>query len=323
MPWIDLHCDTFFELMRRNNGENLCKNSLSVNIEGMRKAGSVAQFFAAFIYGEAFLESGQIAWSAAYQHAKEMLQYAKQEILSNADVLAFAGNTTDLHNNLSDKKISAFLTIEEGGILDGKMERLDELYREGVRLITLTWNFESCIGYPNSREDKMMMKGLKPFGFDVIAEMNRIGMLIDVSHLSDGGFWDVIKYSKSPVVASHSNARALCAHPRNLSDEMIRVLAGKGGVAGVNFYPYFLNGAEHAGVDDLVHHIKHMYQVGGEDVIALGTDFDGFDDAENEVGSVRQLNLLYQALERAGFTERQLEKFCYGNAERVIRDVCR
>lgn len=315
MSWIDLHCDTIFELMRRGNGEGLCSNSLSVDIEGLRQVGSAAQFFAAFIY------AGGIDWNRAYTYALEMLDFVKKELAEHCDDLAFAGDLTGLHNNMAAGKISAFLTIEEGGILDGKMERLEELYRAGVRLMTLTWNYENCIGYPNSRDEKIMMKGLKPFGFEVIAEMNRKGMLIDVSHLSDGGFWDIIKYSKAPVVASHSNARALCPHPRNLSDEMIRVLAGKGGIAGVNFYPYFLNGSDRAGVDDLVRHIKYMYRIGGEDVIALGTDFDGFDDAINELDGIGKLPILSDALSKQGFIERQLEKFCYGNAERVIREV--
>ncbi len=331
MPWIDLHCDTIYELMRRNHGENLCENSLSVNVEGLRNAGSIAQFFAAFIYAGDFQvadgeRSGQtssvkIDWDGAYAHALDMLRYAKKELAEHSEHLAFAGNLKDLHNNVNQKKISAFLTIEEGGILNGKMERLGALYQEGVRLMTLTWNYENCIGYPNSREEKRMMKGLKPFGFELIGEINRKGMLIDVSHLSDGGFWDVIKYSKMPVVASHSNARALCPHPRNLSDEMIRVLAGKGGVIGLNFYPYFLNGTDRAGVDDLVRHIKHMYRVGGEDVIALGTDFDGFDDAINELDGIGKLPILSDALSKQGFSERQLEKFCYGNAERMMR-IC-
>ncbi len=321
--------------MRQGEKENLRANHLCVDIEKLKQAGSIAQFFAAFIYAGDFqvgdgednvemsncISSVKIDWDGAYAHALDILRYAKKEFSEHSNDISFAGNSMDLQKNLMNKKISAFLTIEEGGILDGKMERLEALYREGVRLITLTWNYENCIGYPNSRNEKIMMKGLKPFGFELISEMNRKGMLIDVSHLSDGGFWDVIKYSKSPVVASHSNARALCSHPRNLSDEMIRVLAGKGGVAGVNFYPYFLNGSERAGVDDLVRHIKHMYQVGGEDFIALGTDFDGFDDGVNEIKHIGQLDVLYQALRKAGFTARQLEKFCHGNAERVIQEA--
>ena len=130
------------------------------------------------------------------------------------------------------------------------MNRLHTLYQEGVRLVTLLWNEENCIGSPNSKDRKIMQKGLKPFGFEVVEQMNSLGMLIDVSHLSDGGFWDVLSTSSKPIVASHSNARALCEHPRNLSDDMIRALAEKGGVIGLNFYPYFVNPVGHASVSD-------------------------------------------------------------------------
>ena len=129
----------------------------------------------------------------------------------------------------------ALLTVEEGGVLNGNRNRLEELYQRGVRLITLTWNYENCIGYPNSRNAQEMQKGLKSFGKQMVEEMNERGMLVDVSHLSDGGFWDCIRLSKKPIIASHSNARALCAHPRNLSDEMLCALGECGGVVGLNF----------------------------------------------------------------------------------------
>src|SRR5699024_7042079 len=110
------------------------------------------------------------------------------------------------------------------------LRRLHEFYDAGVRLITLTWNYENAAGYPNSRDSSVMRKGLKPFGKVLIEEMNDLGMIIDVSHLSDGGFWDVARRSKKPFIASHSNARAVTSHPRNLTDEMIRAIAEKGGV---------------------------------------------------------------------------------------------
>ena len=151
--------------------------------------------------------------------------------------------------------------------------------------------------------------------------MNELGMIIDVSHLSDGGFWDVIQNSTKPVVASHSNARTLCSHPRNLSDEMIRALATKGGTTGLNLYPYLLRESGHTTIDDMVQHIWHIYCVGGEDVVAVGTDFDGFDEGESEILHIGQMELIYRALAKKGFTERQLEKFWHGNAMRVIKEV--
>ena len=155
----------------------------------------------------------------------------------------------------------------------------------------------------------------------MVERMNELGMIVDVSHLSDGGFWDVLKYSRKPVVASHSNARALCPHPRNLSDEMIRVLAEKGGISGLNFYPYFLKENGKAGMDDLIRHIEHMYYVGGEEFVAIGTDFDGFDDGELDVEHLGQMERVYDALKKRKFHDSQIEKFWSKNALRLIKEA--
>ena len=165
-----------------------------------------------------------------------------------------------------------------------------------------------------------MQKGLKPFGFEVVEQMNSLGMLIDVSHLSDGGFWDVLSTSSKPIVASHSNARALCEHPRNLTDDMIRALAEKGGVIGLNFYPYFVNPAGHASVSALAEHALHLFYIGGEDSVAIGTDFDGFDGVEIlEIEKAEEMERLWEALKAKGFTEAQIERIAYGNVKRVLQ----
>ena len=318
MRLIDMHCDTIFMLMRMEN-ENLRSSSLCVDIEKMKTAGSMAQFFACFIYVDELVEENK--WEAGYQVALQMISRGKKEFERYSEHLSLAENFDDMMDLYAKGKVAGFLTIEEGGILNGKISRLEELYTHGIRLVTLTWNRENCIGFPNSKDPAIMQKGLKPFGMEVIHRMNELGMIIDVSHLSDGGFWDVIQNSTKPVVASHSNARTLCSHPRNLSDEMIRALATKGGTTGLNLYPYFLRESGHTTIDDMVQHIWHIYCVGGEDVVAVGTDFDGFDEGESEILHIGQMELIYRALAKKGFTERQLEKFWHGNAMRVIKEV--
>ena len=144
-----------------------------------------------------------------------------------------------------------------------------------------------------------------------------------MSHLSDGGFYDVAKISKKPFVATHSDCRALAAHPRNLTDEMIRILAEKGGVSGINFAPAFLDdtpGNEESRVSDMVRHVKHFIEVGGEDCVGIGTDFDGI-RGHLEVGEPGQLALLFDALENAGITPRQIDKIASGNVLRVMKEV--
>ena len=318
MRLIDMHCDTFW-LMMRQQDVSLKKNDLCIDIEKMKTAGSMAQFFASFIHMDHFQEEN--AFGDAYQHALEMIEYGKVELAKCSNSIAIAHNYEELIINRDNGKMSAILTVEEGGIIDGKMENLEELYRQGIRLITLTWNHENCIGYPNSCEAELMNRGLKTFGIEVVQRMNELGMIVDVSHLSDGGFWDVMKYSTKPVVASHSNARALCNHPRNLTDNMIKALAEQGGVAGVNFYPYFLRENGKATVSDIAEHLWHMYQVGGEDVVAFGTDFDGFDEGELDIAHMGEMKFVYDAVKKRGFTERQMEKVLSGNILRVLKDM--
>ena len=318
MRLIDLHCDTIWMLMREKD-TNLKNNRFCVDVEKLKSVGSMAQFFACFIYMDAI--TGENRYDIGYELALEMIARGKKEFAECSQDMLLACSFDDMIKNNEDGKMSAFLTVEEGGILNGDLNRLQTLYDEGIRLITLTWNHENCIGYPNSKEEAIMQKGLKPFGVEVIEKMNQLGMIIDVSHLSDGGFWDVLTYSNKPVVASHSNARSLCNHPRNLFDEMIKALADKGGIAGVNMYPYFINKNGKATVEDIADHVWHMYQTGGENVIAVGTDFDGFDEGELDIAHIGEMEQLYDVVKKRGFSERQMEKFWSGNAMRVMRQV--
>lgn len=317
MNFIDLHCDTLYEMLSGEKQQNLKKNTLKVDLEKLRKADCAAQFFACFICMDEFL--GKSRYDQAYEYVRRMVTCLKKQIWMYPEDLSLACNGKDLRKNQSENKISAFLTLEEGGVISGKIERIQELYDMGIRLITLTWNYENCIGYPNSADQTVMRKGLKPFGIDVVTEMERLGVLVDVSHLSEGGFWDVIRIAKHPPVASHSNARALLDHPRNLSDEQIRALASKGGIAGLNFYPHFLGTEKDSMIEKMVRHIQHMFRTGGEEFVAVGTDFDGFHVKEEmEIRDVGEVGRLWDALEKKGFTQRQIDKIRYGNARRLI-----
>ena len=320
MKLIDLHCDTIWKRMDLDRKGDLMENGCSINIPAMRQAGTKAQFFACFTYIEEWKERG--GYDGAYRHVKEMIHYLKGQTDSFADDMALALNYEELQENAGRGKISACLTVEEGGVLNGKTERLEELYREGVRLMTLMWNYENCIGFPNSSNPSVMRRGLKDFGREVVRKMNELGMIIDVSHASDGVFWDVLEESTQPVVASHSNCRAICPHPRNLTDEMIRTLAKEGGIAGLNFYGPFL-GDEHASkIEEMTSHVLHMLNVGGSEFAAIGTDFDGFDGMDElEIPDAGKMERLWDALKKKGVTERQLDRIWGGNAERVCAQV--
>ncbi len=316
--YIDLHCDTLSGLLELGEDASLEKNPLSVDIAGLKRAGALAQFFACFVC----VSDGE--WESGYQKVLRMIHRMKSEAKRCGEI-AVAESYGDILENQKQKKISAVLTVEEGGILDGKIQRLEELYRYGIRLITLTWNYENCIGYPNSRNPDMMEKGLKLFGRETVERMNELGMIVDVSHLSDGGFWDCIRVSRVPVVASHSNARRLCGHPRNLTDDMLRALAEKGGVAGLNFYPDFLRQDRYAELQDIARHARYMIKTAGEELPAVGTDFDGFavESGQSWIKGPQEMELIRDCMKKEGITERQADKIMGENALRVMREVWR
>ena len=317
MKLIDMHCDTLGRL-QWEPGRVLRENDFCIDLMKMKKTGSLAQFFAAFVYAKRF--EGDI-WKQSYETAINMIEAGKKEFQNNADLIALATNYDEIMANKAAGKMSAILTMEEGGVINGKMENLEELYRQGVRLITLTWNFENCLGFPNSDEPELMKKGLKPFGIEVVERMNDLGMIIDVSHLSDGGFWDVLHNSKKPFVASHSNARALCGHRRNLADDMIRAMAEKGGVAGINFYPNFVHDSGNITAEHLADHVEYMYNLGGEDFVAMGTDFDGYDEGQSTITNIGQMDEVYDAIKKRGFSDRQMDKIWSENILRVIKET--
>ena len=219
--------------------------------------------------------------------------------------------------------MSGLLTFEDGRVIAGKLDNLDAYYKKGIRLISLTWNQENCFGFPNSTNPSIMERGLKDFGKDAVRRMNELGILVDVSHLSDGGFWDVVAISKKPFVASHSNSRDICPHVRNLTAEMIRALADKGGVAGINFGPEFIHPDKEKGKSNLEimgRQIKELIKQGGTDCVALGSDFDGI-EGDVEISSVDKVPLLFDYLHREGFSDDTIEKIAWRNIMRVMNDV--
>ena len=318
--YIDMHCDSLLSAAE-NHLEDIYDNPAGmVDIKRLRQESVLAQFFAIFFppQQDAYMKSfaSDEAYFDCLHHIFEnTLRKYPEEVI-------FAGSAKDILDNQKKNCLSAFLTLEDGRIVDGRLENLQRFYDMGVRLITLTWNYENCFGFPNSGKKDEMEKGLKKFGFEAVAEMNRLGILVDVSHLSDGGFYDVAKACKRPFVASHSNARAIAPHPRNLTDDMIRVLAEHGGVAGLNLEGYFLNPDlrdAHSTVDRMVQHVQHMMQTGGEDLIAIGTDLDGI-EGQLEIAEPSKMELLFSALQKSGFSQRQLDKFMSGNVLRVLQD---
>ena len=350
-PYIDMHCDSLLRVLEQGE-RSLYDGEGMLSIEKMVSVGQMCQFFAVFFRPEwqGKDEAKDLSYERNKGHGrdKDMYYFKRlrnalyEQVKSHNDIIAMAHNYDEIRANRADGRASAVLAVEDGRMVQGSMESLQDLYEAGVRSMALTWNHANCFGYPNSKKTEIMRKGLTYFGKEAVEEMNRLGMLIDVSHLSDGGFWDVAFLSEKPFIASHSNCRSLTPHPRNLSDDMIVCLAQKGGVAGVNFYPLFTTGRKYGAealekkevilqaekrdetvirsrVQDLVAHVMHFFRTGGEDCVGIGTDFDGMEGAL-EISSPLEMDLLFQELQKAGMTGRQLDKFAYGNVLRVIKE---
>ena len=310
MNLVDFHCDTIYKL-RKAPGQQLKKNSFSIDIDKLKESGSIAQFFALYIDLDETKDP--------FDEFIRMEEIFRREIAANSDVLRFSGCFSELLENQENGFISSFLTVEEGEVLEGSISNLEQLQKLGVRLITLTWNYPNCIGYP-AFEGKYMDMGLTGFGREVVEAMNHYKMIIDVSHLSDRGFYDVSEVSSKPFMASHSNARSVTNTPRNLTDDMIKTLGNRGGLVGINFEKTFLGNSEQGKISEMVRHIDHIRNVGGIEVLALGSDFDGI-ETPPEISDIGQMGKLLKALERSGYRQDEIEKIFYRNGLRFIRDT--
>lgn len=299
---IDLHCDTITALYKQN--KSLLRNDLHLDVQKLVKGQYLLQCFAIFLNkGETIND-----FNKYYKYYNQQLELNKiylEKILSYNDILKIK----------SDNKIGAMLTLENGDIITN-LDIIDYLYSLGIRMITLTWNYQNLISSSNKDENN----GLTDFGKKVIKKMNELGIIIDVSHLSDQGFYDVIKLSNSPIVASHSNSRYICNNKRNLTDNMILLLHENGGVMGMNYYKDFLTNQNIDTIQDIVNHIKHIKELGCIDNIALGSDFDGI-ETPNELSSCDKMNLLYECLIKNDFKENEIEKIFYKNIMRVFKKV--
>lgn len=325
MKIFDLHADTLWRMYTdKNNGLNtgLKQNGYAIDILKLKQGNVAIQTLA--VYNDYYKQN-------AYAVGLKMIDLLKSEI-SKIPELSLVGSYSDLENNLKNNKISVLLSIEDGCVVERSLSKLRDYYNRGVRMIGLNHNYYNGICYPNyGKYDKSgkpdyvtpdTKHGLSEFGLEMIKEMNRLGIVVDLSHSSDKGFYDAIKTSCKPVTCSHSNARAVCSHIRNLSDDMLKKLADNGGVTGINFVPTFLKDGtkkQKPLIECIINHIKHIKKLVGIDTVALGSDLDGF-SADSEFKSASDYVKIPQALFQEGFTDTEVEKICYKNALRVFKE---
>lgn len=294
---FDTHCDTLCSVL--DYGKSIETNDCHVDIERMKKYKQYTQVFACFI-------------DPVYKSC------AADRTLNLIDTF---------HNAVSDKlpdNIRGILSIEGGeGIYS--LAHLRNFYRLGVRIIALTWNFSNHIASGALETDET--RGLTEFGKKVVAEMNRLGIFADVSHLNDKSFYDIAEHSDKPIIATHSNSRAVCRSKvvcpveRNLTDDQFKIIKKSGGCVGINFCPDFLNENGKANIDDIIRHIEHFMSLGGEDNVGIGADFDGIDNTPDGINGIEDVYKIFDRLLQKGYTENQIEKISHKNFERIFENA--
>ena len=309
---LDAHCDTVTRIM--NSKENLLKNTGHLDLERMKGMGDFVQFFAAFI-------DPDLSFGHPLRLAVKIIDKFYEQMNIFYDQVQPCFHYDDIIRTIDSKKIAAFLTIEGGDCLEGEIASLRLFYKLGVRSLVLTWNHRNEIA--DGVADAITKGGLTIFGREVIKEMNHLGMVIDISHISETGFWDVLELSQQPVIASHSNVKELCKSRRNLTNEQILEIKKNKGVIGINLYPTFLSDSETASLKDILNHIEYLVSLTGEDHIGLGADFDGIENTPEDIKGVQDIKLIFNELLKLNYSQSFIEKFAAGNFLRVIKEVCR
>ena len=276
---FDLHCDTIDALSMRDvppysalglgAEQDLASNTLQLALGRMRQAGSWVQCFAVWVPDDlSAFPGGPLSF---YHRARD---YFKAQMARHAGLVTQVRDARDVDGVLAEGRIAAMLTVENGSPIGNDLGVVDEWEADGVKMVTLTWNGPNTIA---SGHDTT--QGLSSFGRQVVRALEDRRMVVDVSHLNDVGFWDLMKVVRRPIAASHSNLRAICGHRRNLTDDQFRAIMDTGGIVGLNYYCDFLkDGAprpDEVSFDDLSAHLERFLDLGGEGSIALGSDFDG------------------------------------------------
>ena len=310
----DCHCDTLTELYNKN--ASLYENEQHFDIKRQIALGGGLQFCAIYVPTEVFRYQGGLRYTLC------LLDKYNQEIKklheNGIDVLQV--RTAEDAGNVLKHKAATLLAIEEGGAIDGSLEALRCLYELGVRAMTLTWSNRNDIA--DGINEEATGSGLTLFGKQVVAEMNRLGMLVDVSHISTAGFWSVIETSTKPIIATHSNAKSLCAHPRNLNDEQIKALAQNGGLAGITFAGQFLEEDwRNACIESVYKHIDYMLNlIGNDDHISFGSDFDGISHPPYNIQGVQDYKPLIEYLSKY-YSDETINKITHQNVINLLQKV--
>ena len=298
LPYFDAHCDTAVPVHFEKS--SLRRNAYHLDLERLRAFAPCAQVFAVCVYGDA-TGARQMALAEA------VFSTLLEQLAANADIVRLCRGAADIRAAAAEGKIAALLSMEGMDQLDCSLERLQRAYDRGLRIVHLTWNRDNALSGAAMGD----RSGLTAQGREFVTAAQAMGVVLDLSHLSDQGFWDVLETAKKPVLAGHSNSRALCDFPRNLTDEQFSALVRTGGVAGLNFCTDFL--ALGRDVEAVVAHAAHWLSLGGEKAVCLGGDLDGIPELPKGMEGVQSLDLVYEAMLRQNWSEDLVRDIFYNN----------
>ncbi len=305
---VDLHCDTVLRWYARKGSLRAAGRGGHIDLPKLRAGGVGVQVFALYV-------APRFAPRRSHRRAQALLAAFNAQVAAHGSQIGVATSVAEIRRLQRAGKVAAVLSIENGDAIEDDIDLLAAFYAAGIRMMSLTWN-------PSNRLADGAMEhrhgGLTPFGRRVVGRMQELGIILDVSHLSEKSFWDAHRMTRGALVASHSDAADLEPHPRNLSNAQIRALADRGGVIGVNFYPRFLGEPTLARV---VAHIDHMVRHGGAGCVAMGSDFDGISSTPRGLENASRFPAIARALRRRGYSPGQIARIMGGNALRVFRAV--
>ncbi|MDR3270781.1 MAG: dipeptidase [Peptococcaceae bacterium] len=314
IDWIiDGHCDSIsFYADGQRTLTDADPDAGQWNLSLARSARIGLQFLACYIESE-------YKPDRATERGLYLIQAARRFAREHVEETFLVQSREDVRRLPQPDKIGLLLSVEGGEVLNDGLDILEHIYQLGVRSLGLTWNQRNPLA--SGVDDPDAQRGLTPLGRQVVARMNALGMLIDVSHMNSVGFWEVLAISTKPIVASHSCAQALCSHRRNLNDEQVLALRDQGGVLGINFYPSFLCGDGNAVRQDVIRHMQHIADVAGVSVLGLGSDFDGIAAGPRGLEDAGCYPHVMEDLRLAGFSRQEIQQITHENFQRVLMEV--
>ncbi len=299
MQLFDLHCDSIVNY-RKENSDFLC-DSTQFSLKDLAEFKRLCQTMAVFIPDD-------IRDEAALNYFHEHKEYLDALLKKQGELAQKVNKSEDIERITSQGKCAVILAVESGAALAGSLENVDVLAECGVKMMTLVWNGVNELGSGHQTE-----QGLSAFGKKAVKRMEEKGIIVDVSHLNDRGFEDVCEIAGKPFIATHSNLRSVCSHKRNLTEEQFKKIIGFGGLVGVNLYEQFLADDHKGGLDSMYRHVSRMLELGGEDVIACGSDFDGA-DIDETLDTPAKFARSADYLIQKGISQKAIDKMFFDNA---------